>query len=148
MKFFFAVLFGLALSIPTHAQEIYDTQAVQPQNEEAYEISLTNDEGAQIKVRNLFYNFRRTRLFTTKSVRFYLRNTGVLPIYINDIDTDGSSFWHSENCPSLLWPGQRCSVRAFFRPTSLGVKTGDIEIELTGAEDVRIHLRGRGVWPY
>ncbi len=140
-RFLVTLFVGLSLfSAPALAQ---DPAAG---NEDTYEIAFGEEVQAQTK--HFYYDFGRTLINTTKSVRFYLRNQGRFPIYINDIDTDGNGFWDNENCPSLLWPGQRCSIRVFFRPQYLGTFLGQTDISLTGSEDIRVHLRGRGVWGF
>lgn len=145
MKILLILLLGFSLSVPTFADESLDNTAA-PQTEDTYEIIVGDD--LEIQVQYLFYNFGPTLVHTTKVARFFLRNNGFFPFLINDIDTDGHRFAHQENCPGLLWPGQRCSIRVFFRPNSIGLFFGRLEIDLTGREDIIVNLRGRGVWGF
>ncbi|WP_413568520.1 hypothetical protein ACLWBD_13420 [Bdellovibrio sp. HCB117] len=144
MKYLIPFLLSMALSTPAFAQDVNDKTS----NEETFEIVLGEQGDVEAQTRHFYYNFGRTYLNQTKSARFYIRNTGGLPIYFNDFDISGNGFWYNENCPRLLFSGQRCSVRVYFRPNYIGNFNGRLDIEMTGAEDIRIHLRGRGIWPF
>ncbi|KHD87121.1 MAG: hypothetical protein OM95_16200 [Bdellovibrio sp. ArHS] len=145
MKLLVLLLLGTILATPVHAQEAPDNSQ---SRDSTYEISLREPPEIDTQTVHYYYNFGRTALNRLKGVSFTLRNTGNLPLYFNDFDIHGSGFGYEENCPRLLFSGQRCTVRVFFRPTSLGTYSGALDIDMTGAEDIRIHLRGRGVWPY
>lgn len=147
MKILLILLLGFSLSVPTFADESLDNTAA-PQTEETYEITIGDSDDVEIQVQYLNYNFGPTLVNTTRSARFFLRNNGRFPFLINDIDTDGNRFAHQENCPGFLWPGQRCSIRVFFRPNRVGLFFGRLEINLTGREDIIVNLRGRGVWGF
>lgn len=148
MKLLMSLLLGLYLSLPVYAQESIEKEDVTVKNSETLEISFSEDSEKDTvdAMRTFFYNFGRTRIFTTKSVRFTLRNTQVVPVFIHDFDIRGNAFFFTENCPNVLLFGQRCSVRVFFRPTRIGNFRGLLDIELSGAQDVQIFLRGRGIF--
>lgn len=147
MKLLTSLILGLCLSLPVYAQESVENKNVTVNNTESLEITFSedNEKDTVDEMRTFFYNFGRTRVFTTKSVRFILRNTRLLPVYIHDFDIRGRAFFFTENCPNILVFGQSCSVRVFFRPTRVGQFRGLLDIELSGAQDVQIYLRGRGV---
>lgn len=150
MRYLLLLLLGFTLSAPALGEEVQNspnTPAVTTHNEQNIDIS-GNEDQVKPQVRYLFYNFGRVRLFDTETATFTLRNRGNYPIYINDIDVSGNNFRGSENCPSLLWPGQRCRIWVSFRPNYIATFNGRVDIWLTGAEDVIIYLRGRGVWGF
>ncbi|XGC80113.1 choice-of-anchor D domain-containing protein [Bdellovibrio bacteriovorus] len=150
MKYFLFALLTLSLSAPTLGNEL-PNEEMAPSTlsaNQTIEVNGIEEDDVSAQTRYLFYNFGRVRLYDSESQRFYIRNTGRLPVYINDIDISGSGFWANENCPSLLWPGFRCSIRVTFRPNHIGIHNGRLNIWLTGAEDVVIYLRGRGVWGF
>lgn len=111
--------------------------------EDEQEISLGNDVSAQVQRYN--YNFGRVRINRSEVASFSLRNRGNFPIYINDIDLDGDGFRKNDNCPRILLRGDGCRVRVRFEPDYVGRYEGQLEINLTPTEDIRVNLRGRGV---
>ncbi|MEK2646401.1 choice-of-anchor D domain-containing protein [Bdellovibrio sp. BCCA] len=143
MKLLFLLLLSIFFAVPSNADET----SAPSLSEEVCGIVI-GDEDMQIQTQYLFYNFGRTLVNTTKSVRFYLRNNGRFPFYINSINTNGDRFRDEENCPGVLWPGQRCTIRVLFRPNQVGLFTGSLEVDLIGREDTIVNLRGRGVWEF
>ncbi|MNL37928.1 hypothetical protein D3C87_1601050 [compost metagenome] len=144
MRVFLFSLLSLAMSVPAFADQ-YFYEEPNLQEEEVYEIPL--DTELDVQDINYNFNFGNVRVSRSRSTVFYLRNTGRLPYIINDIDIDGggNQFRESNNCPRILFRGARCSVRVTFRPNSTGQKRATLEIERTGAQDVNVRLRGRGV---
>lgn len=148
---FLLILLGLSLSTPAFSED-----NINPSNNDAltisdsntYEITFTDksDKDAEALAINYFYNFGRTRVFTTKSINVTLRNRRVIPIVINNIGIRGNGFFERENCPQFLFFGQGCTVRVFFRPNHIGNFNGALSINLTGAEDIHVFLSGRGVF--
>lgn len=106
------------------------------------EISVDGDVNILERYR---YNFGRVRINRSETATFTLRNRGSIPLYIQDIDLDGAGFRKSDNCPRILARGNSCRVRVRFEPDYVGIYRGQLEIDLTPAEDVRVELRGRGV---
>lgn len=111
--------------------------------EDEQEISLGTDVGIQVQRFN--YNFGRVRVNRSEATSFTLRNRGNYPIYINDIDVEGESFRGNDNCPRILVRGDSCRIRVRFEPYYVGTFRGQLNIELTPSEDIRVNLRGRGV---
>ena len=109
---------------------------------EDHEISVDSDVNILERYR---YNFGRVRVNRSATASFTLRNRGSIPLYIQDIDLDGAGFRKSDNCPRILARGNSCRVRVRFEPNYVGDYRGQLEIDLTPAEDVRVDLRGRGV---
>ena len=139
MKLFLIVSILSLLPMTTFAAEATaETQA------DEYEVNIDdNDVNVQAHYN---YNFGRVRVGNSESATFTLRNRGRIPVYINDIDLDGDNAFHkNDNCPSLLFRGQSCRIRVRFHPQDTGRYHAELEIELTGAEDIEIDLRGRGV---
>jgi len=144
MKYLLLLLLGFLFVNPALGEE--PTTPSPLSQEESFQINLNQE--VQIQDQDYYYNFGRTPINTSRSVRFYLRNDGRFPIYINDINIQGEGFRQNENCPNFLFQGQRCSVRVVFRPTHIGPHNGRLDFELTAAEDIQIHLRGRGVFGF
>ncbi len=132
---------GFILLMSLGAQANYDVSAEAQFDDN---VIVLNDD-LRTQDREYFYNFGRVRVNRTASTVFYLRNQGRTPIYINDIDANGSGFKRNDNCSNFLFSGQSCRIRVSFRPTHPGRYEGELEVELTGAEDIRVELRGRGV---
>lgn len=131
MKLFNILLLTFFLGVPAFA-------------ERTHEISLGGEAGTLD--RDYYYNFGPVRIFDEERATFFLRNTGRIPIYINDIDLRGANvFSGGDNCPRILFQGDRCRIRVVFEPRRLMVYRANLEINLTPAEDITIHLRGRGV---
>lgn len=139
MKILPFLFLGLLLASPVQAQE--GSESVYEHNHE-----IVFGDGVQAQDRDYYFNFGRVRLFREVRANFYLRNNTSIPIYINDLDLNGSdAFSFRDNCPRLLFRGQQCRIRVFFEPRYLGLHRGDLELELTPQEDIVLHLRGRGV---
>lgn len=160
MKFLLSILFGLSLSIPTFAEEGSDTdnkgkpetliQENAVDDTVSFEVKYTNnsnqtDDELNTLVRNFTLFFGPTRIFTTKSFRFFITNYRFVPLWIHNISIFGNGFFRTENCPEFLFFGQRCAVRVFFHPTRLGQHQGQLFVNMTGQEDIRVFLFGRGV---
>ena len=142
MKYLLMSLVCALLSMPASANEA--SLSVQEQKPTlAYEISV---EETEIKTDDYYVNFGRTRIGERRSAVFTLRNNSSIPIIVQDIDIDGEGFNGGDNCPRFLTRGDRCQIRVTFRPRDQKRYTGQVDIELSGREDIRIHLRGRGVW--
>lgn len=153
MKFLLSILLGLSLSMPAFSDENLNTNSndekLVAKDSDTFEITLDDKNSTkevEALVKNYFYNFGRTLIFTTKSTRFVLRNRGIVPIYINNIGVRGNGFFETENCPQFLFFGQRCAIRVFFRPNHIGNFNGVLFINLGGSEDIRVFLFGRGVF--
>lgn len=143
MKILTSVFLGLLLTCPVFGYEEEGVAGV----DEVYVINVS-DEATTLD-RDYYYNFGRVRLFEERRATFFLRNNSGFPMYINDFDLSGPpAFDYAENCPQILFRGQQCRIRVFFQPRSVGVKRGELQIELTPQEDVVLNLRGRGVFNY
>ncbi|MFS4459447.1 choice-of-anchor D domain-containing protein [Bdellovibrio sp. HCB2-146] len=138
MKLFLIVSILSLLPMATFAAD------VTPAAEQEYEVNIDGDD---VNVQEHYnYNFGRVRVGNSESATFTLRNRGRIPVYINDIDLDGDNAFHeNDNCPRLLLRGQGCRIRVRFRPMDTGRYQAELNIELTGASDIEIDLRGRGV---
>jgi hypothetical protein len=144
MKYLLMSLLGLMMSLPAFAS--LDAAASEVVKTEAglnYEITL--DE-VQTQTEDYYVNFGRVYVGDRRNAVFTLRNRGSLPIIVQDIDIEGYGFNGGDNCPRILTRGDRCSIRVTFRPRQQGQYRGQVDIELSGHEDIRLHLRGRGVW--
>lgn len=139
MKLFLIVSILSLLPMATFATDA--TPASQP---EEYEINI---DGKEVDVQAHYnYNFGRVRVGSSESATFTLRNRSRIPVYINDIDLDGdNAFQDRDNCPRILLQGQGCRVRVRFHPQFPGRYEAELNIELTGADDIEVDLRGRGV---
>ncbi|MNS94443.1 hypothetical protein D3C72_1286610 [compost metagenome] len=141
MKYLLMSIVSLLMSQPLYAQ---DTPVATQDPEVTYEINIGDE--TEIKTINYNYNFGRVYVGDRRNAIFTLRNSSSLPIIIQDIDIDGEGFNGGDNCPRVLLRGDRCSVRVSFRPYNNGQYRGEVDMELSGHEDIRIRLRGRGVW--
>lgn len=130
----------VSLSVPAIAQ---DTSETVDTTEQTFEISL--EDNIESFAQTYYYNYGRVRVNRSASAVFYITNNGRSPIYINDVDIDGDAYSGGDNCPRLLFAGQRCRARVTFRPPSVGQHFGEVEFELSGSQDVKVELRGRGV---
>ncbi|MEK2690307.1 choice-of-anchor D domain-containing protein [Bdellovibrio sp. GT3] len=105
-------------------------------------ITITDDS---ISVQESYnYNFGFVRKGKSETARFRLRNNGSYPFYINDIDTNGRYFSHTENCGGTLWPGQSCRATVKFAPKQVGSFSGALHFDLIGRSDIWVYLRGTG----
>lgn len=131
MKVLKIILVSLLIAGPAFAENIID-------------ISSEGEVGTLVQ--NYYYNYGGVRIFDRARAVFTLRNDRRIPIYINDIRLTGDNvFYADDNCPRLLFQGDRCRIRVFFEPRRLLQYRGALEIQLTPTEDIRVHLRGRGV---
>ena len=140
MKYLLMSLLGLMISVPALASD----EAMVSTQESNLSYEITFDE-VQTQTEDYYVNFGRVYTGDRRTAVFTLRNRGSLPIIVQDIDIDGNGFRGSDNCPRILTRGDRCSIRVTFRPRQQGQYRGQVDIELSGHEDIRIHLRGRGV---
>lgn len=141
MKYLLISIVSLLMSQTVSAQ---DAPATAQEQDVAYEINIGDE--TEIKTENYSYNFGRVYVGDRRNATFTLRNSSSLPIIIQDIDINGNGFDGGDNCPRVLLRGDRCRVRVSFRPHNNGQYRGEVDMELSGHEDIRIRLRGRGVW--
>ncbi len=135
MKFLVLALTTMFLACPGFGQQ-YDNEDHQ---------IVIDDGGAQVEAKNYYYDFGGVRVGHSATARFTLSNNGRFPIYIDSIRTNGQGFADSQNCPRLLFTGQRCRIYVRFSPFNKGQYSGELDINLTGSQDIIVHLRGRGV---
>ncbi|WP_413580701.1 DUF1573 domain-containing protein [Bdellovibrio sp. HCB288] len=130
---------SLFLTVPVFAEEmeVLDDSAVDG------EILITEDSVTVLETYN--YNFGYVRKGKSETARFRLRNNGSYPFYIDDIETNGRAFSHTENCGGVLWPGQACRAVVKFAPKQTGSFYGRLDFELIGRSDIRVNLRGFGI---
>ncbi|MGZ3769371.1 MAG: hypothetical protein ACXVCP_12005 [Bdellovibrio sp.] len=149
MKFLLSLLLGISLTVPAFAEENNNTDT--NTNEVATDstvIDFTGDTNKDVDalVRTYFHNFGRVPVNGTRSASITIRNSRLVPLLINNIYIQGRGFFRFENCPQYLIFGQSCQVRVFFRPFRPGNFFGVLFINLTGQEDIRVNLFGRGVF--
>lgn len=134
MKFIVLAFITLLVIKPAWAQSEYGTHEIQ-----------LDESNVQIEAKDYYYNFGYVRIGQHASTRFTLSNNGRFPIYIDSIKINGPSFSSNNNCPRFLLKGHSCRIRVGFAPYAIGQYSGDLKINLTGSQDVIVHLRGRGV---
>jgi hypothetical protein len=139
MKLLSLSLTALLFATPGLAQNPDIQETASP---EIYEIELNE---VQTERADYFYNFGPTRINDRRSATFSIRNNNSIPVYINDINIEGDGFRARDNCPRLLFRGDRCTVLVTFRPFDTGQYRGTLDFDLTGTQDIRVNLRGRGV---
>lgn len=87
------------------------------------------------------YDFGRLWVGQRRSANFILE-AGRFPLRVHGLSVNGRFFDGGTNCPSLLFPGQRCVVRAFYWPRMGGNHYG--QLRLWVADDtMTVHLYGR-----
>lgn len=138
MKAYLLLTASLFLTAPVFAQEMDATE-----NTDEAVISITEDSVTVLETYN--YNFGWVKKNKSESARFRLRNNGNYPFYINDIDTWGKYFSHTENCGGVLWPGQSCRATVKFAPKKVGSWSGALRFDLVGRSDINVNLSG---WCY
>jgi parallel beta-helix repeat protein/YD repeat-containing protein len=86
----------------------------------AYEFFLT---GISLQPSSLTFS---TQLIGTKSTAqpVVVMNTGTMPLFLGVSIT--GDFLQSNNCPSRVAPGAKCTVNVSFKPTGVGARTGGL----------------------
>ncbi len=140
MKSFFLLAATFLITIPVFAQETWDENP--STTEEEYTVTI--NEGSVTVQESYNYNFGFVKKGKSATARFRLHNNGNYPFYINDIESSGKAFSHTENCGGVLWPGQSCRAKVKFAPKSVGQFNGILYFDLIGRSDIWVYLRGFG----
>ena len=92
--------------------------------------------------------FARTRLGRTSSERTVrIRNSGATPLEISSAAITGD-FTSKSECATPLAPGKQCEFRVRFRPTALGLRTGEFTLSSNAAGSPHaVKLSGQAVAP-
>ncbi|MGB3429817.1 MAG: choice-of-anchor D domain-containing protein [Burkholderiaceae bacterium] len=78
----------------------------------------------------VFGNTRLGRSSSERTVR--VRNSGTTPLEISSAATTGDFTFKSE-CPTTLAPGKSCEFKVRFKPTVLGMRTGEFTLASNAA---------------
>jgi hypothetical protein len=77
--------------------------------------------------------FRKTRVDRTSSERtIRIRNSGTTPLEISSAAITGD-FTSKSECPATLAPGRNCEFKVRFKPTALGLRTGEFALSSNAA---------------
>lgn len=113
-----------------------------------YKITMAGEDfvtqSAEVRPdRNYSRNFDFGRVWVgQRRAADFILEAGRFPIRVYGLNVNGRYFGGSTNCPSLLFPGQRCIVRATYWPRNDGHHFG--QLRLWVADDtMTVHLHGR-----
>ena len=91
-------------------------------------------------------NFGSVRVGKTSDERkIRVRNTGTSPLLISSVSVTGD-FVYESDCKATLAAGKSCDMNVKFKPTTVGVRTGELSVasNAAGAPHV-VKLSGIGV---
>nr|BFD60611.1 hypothetical protein CKG001_27180 [Bdellovibrio sp. CKG001]BFD64025.1 hypothetical protein BdHM001_27060 [Bdellovibrio sp. HM001]BFD68215.1 hypothetical protein HAGR004_32370 [Bdellovibrio sp. HAGR004] len=104
---------------------------------------LTVEAKAQDQYLN--YNFGTSFVHSARFQDFTLTANGPDSTFIRGLGIHGSFAYRVDtNCPQILMPGQRCTIRVIFHPTVEGSHWGDVTIYLRDS-NIYIRLYGNAI---
>lgn len=93
----------------------------------------------------LNYNFGTSFVHSGRYQDFVLTANGPDSTFIRGLGIHGSFAYRVDtNCPQILMPGQRCTIRVFFQPSVEGSHWGDVTIYLRDS-NIYIRLYGNAI---
>ena len=87
------------------------------------------------------YDFGRVWVGQRRTANFVLE-AGRFPLRVHGLNVNGRFFDGATNCPSLLFPGQRCVVRATYWLRMEGHHYGQLRLWVAN-DTMTVHLNGR-----
>lgn len=84
---------------------------------------------------------------TSKAQRIKVKNSGTAALTLDSIIIRGanaSQFTYTHDCPASLPAGAKCTVKVFFKPTSLGAKVAKLTVTPAGVKGKSVALSGKG----
>ncbi|KYG65977.1 hypothetical protein AZI86_02605 [Bdellovibrio bacteriovorus] len=87
------------------------------------------------------YDFGRVWVGQRRYTDFVLQ-AGRFPLQVRGLSINGRFFGGDTNCPSLLFPGQRCIIRASYAPRMSGNHYGQLRLWVAN-DTMIVHLSGR-----
>ncbi len=131
-------IFALSILIPLSFSTAYALQ-VEPEFSgiETYEVQVNAAEQIQpLDTIRLRFNFGRVWVNTTNSVRYFITNTGDIPLHFRSATISGSSFGAYHSCQGTLQPRERCWFVVQYRPFFEGFHSG--RFVLSFHENIRV----------
>jgi hypothetical protein len=101
---------------------------------------------ANAKVYRLAHSFGKVEINSTVSSHWNLRAKSDQALHIQKVNINGESYALETNCPEVLSPSEKCTVRAFFTPKHQGLQSGSLVVDLY-TEQFIIEMSGEGVIP-
>lgn len=93
----------------------------------------------------LNYNFGTSFVHSARFQDFILTANGPDSTFIRGMSINGSFAYRVDtNCPQILMPGQRCTIRVIFQPSTTGSHWGDVTVHLRES-NIYIRLFGNAV---
>lgn len=92
----------------------------------------------------LSYNFGHQFLNSRRYVDYTLTAMGPAPTEIRRINISGMHYDAATNCPKILEAGKKCTLRAYYWPTTEGHHWGNLDVYLNDG-NIYIRLFGIGV---
>lgn len=92
--------------------------------------------------------FGEQALFTSRTVSFSLRNSGVVALPIVSMElrgTDRALFSLTHTCGTSVAMGETCAINVTFRPTTVGAKSAKLRVNAGGHISRTRLLTGTGV---
>lgn len=136
MKKFIFMLSILAAPLFASAQADY---TITPMDEDSVMASPLSVDAQGVQRGS--YDFGMLWVGQTRYTNFVL-GAGNFPVRVHGMDVQGRFFDGSTNCPSLLLPGQRCTVRVAYWPRQGGNHFGRLNVWVAN-DRILIDLYGR-----
>ncbi|MFV8257716.1 hypothetical protein ACNQKP_07915 [Bdellovibrio bacteriovorus] len=93
----------------------------------------------------LNYNFGTSFVHSARFQDFVLTANGPDSTFIRGISVQGSFAYRVDtNCPQILMPGQQCTIRVIFHPSTTGSHWGDVTVHLRES-NIYIRLFGNAI---
>ncbi len=89
------------------------------------------------------FNFGQVWVGQRRSADFVL-GAGNFPLRVYGMNVQGRFFDGQTNCPSILFPGQRCVIRVFYGPRQQGTHFGRMTLWV-GNDRLTVDMRGRAI---
>lgn len=89
------------------------------------------------------FNFGQVRVGQRRVADFVL-GAGNFPLRVHGMNVQGRFFDGGSNCPSILFPGQRCVIRVSYWPRQSGNHFGRMTLWV-GNDRMVVDMRGRAM---
>ncbi|MBO9667121.1 MAG: DUF1573 domain-containing protein [Bdellovibrio sp.] len=101
---------------------------------------------ANAKEYRMAHNFGKVEVGSTVTSHWNLRAKQDQQLHIQKVTLTGDDYTLETNCPEVLPPEQKCTVRAYFTPKQQGLQNGSLVVDLY-SEQFIIDMSGEGVTP-
>ena len=115
----------------------------------SYTVTAGYDNGLTTNRASIAFPSQQVLTSSTAQV-ITLTNPGSTPVGLRSITlggTNGSLFSRSTTCAGTLAAGASCNINVFFRPTTMGAKTGSLIVSTTLGGAKVVGLSGAGLSP-